>query len=358
MTSESTPIESPAESPAEKPDNSDTGQAAPPAPGRGLVWLALLIALAALGLGVQQYLAPADSSAVASDPALDALQGRLDQLEGKAGYNAENLERLTGRLDTQLAGLEALPERIDRFEQTLNELPQSNTETTGYFLQLETDWYLRLAESQMLVAGNTETARQALLLADERLATLANPRLIPIRNRIAAATAELELITTGVSAGQLDALQKLIEAIPRWPLRSDVPTSYRGEPEIAADAEGWDRAVDALKSAVGSVIDVRESDTAIAPQLSKADIDLLRKSMELDLQLAKVALLRNNRELVATTLNAVTYRLQTWFDTTSPAVSDALTIIDELRLELGRQTLPDVSEIREAYEQLTGSAAG
>jgi len=348
----------------ETPDNesaSGTGQVAgsatadksskPSKRGNGLGMLALLVSLIALAASGALYLQSQNDKAPANTGQQTQLQRSLAKTDGKAAYNAEAIERLNGRVEALSSELQIVPDQIARIEKILNELPQVDTEAAGLFLELEADWYLRLADSQLSVAGNNNAAREALLLADERLEALANPRYVPVRNRIAAAAAELELQPDNNTASNMTLVQAMLADIDNWPLRPVAPENFHGEASESDGEAGWDRALGAMKQAFSSVIEVRQTDERAVPQINNADINLLYRSLELDLQMTRLALLQNDAQLVNNSLDALELRLNTWFDTDAEQVQQALANIATLR-GAGSVPLPDLAAIRSAFDQL------
>jgi len=335
--------------------DSSKSEPLPQKSGNGIALLALLAGIAALGASGWLYLQSQNPAGNSNKDELSSIQRKLDQTDGKAAYNAETIERLNGRLDELTNRLQIVPDQITRIEDTLANLPQSNAEATARFLELEADWYLRLADSQLSIAGNNLAAREALLLADERLGALANPRYIPVRNRIIAAAAELELQPEDSTAAKMAVVQEMLAGINEWPLKPVAPENFHGTNDNSDDGEGWDRAVNAVTGAFSSIIEVRETDERATPQVDNADIELLYRSLELDLQMARLALLRNDVQLINESLNAVALRLNIWFDTNAEPVAKALGDIELLRNNLSTVPLPDIAAIRGAYAQLQGN---
>jgi len=327
--------------------------------GNGLALLALVAAVAALAASGWLY-TQSQSSAPATDSSaeLKSLERQLQQVSGKAEYNAEKALEAATRADRQQSETEALKQQFTQLQDGLSNLPQTDADVVTRFLQLETDWYLRLAETQLSVTGNYSAAREALLLADERLEQLANPRLVPVRNRIAAAVAELELQPQDRDAAYLETLDVIAASIPDWPLKQNVPTSFRGSEDEAADDaggnddDGWDRATAAVKDAFSGIISVRSGEDRLEPQLEEADVALLIRSIELDLQIAKLAILRNDTALTAQTLDSVRLRINTWFDAEDEVIQENLSRLDSLADGAATQAIPDITGIRAAHEQL------
>lgn len=334
----------------------DTGDApTAPQPKRGN-GLALIIAIAALGVSSwllwQQQTAAPDDSARLAQASVQGLQRSMTKLDGKASYNTENLQQLSTRLDAQGARLDTIPVRFDQIEAMLNTIPATDEDARRKILNLEADWYLRLAETQLYIARNVNASQAALTLADERFSQLANPSFTPIRERISAAIGELQIQQQHPVSVDAAVLQTIIERIPGMALKENLPQNFGNTPKLSNDSEGIDRAIASIREAFSEVISVKRSDNEIVPQLSGADAALLRRSLLLELQTAKLALLQGEPAVYSASLNTVSARLKQNFDTNSAPVADSLKAIDSLISEPANQPLPDIAAIRNDLAQL------
>jgi len=323
---------------------------------RGFGGLALIIAIASLGvsgwlLWQQQNTAPDDSARLAQASA-QSLQRSMTKLDGKASYNAENLEQLSTRLDAQGARLDMIPVRFDQIETMLNDIPATNEDARRKILNLEADWYLRLAETQLSVARNVKASEAALMFADECFSRLANPTFTPIRDRISAAISELQIQQQHPVSADVAVLQTIIDRIPSMVLNENPPQNFGSTAKRSSESEGIDRAIASVREAFSEVISVKRSDIAIVPQLTDADTTLLRRSLSLELQTAKLALLQGEPDVYSASLNTANASLKQNFNTNSAPVADSLKAIASLLSEPANQPLPNIAAIRNDLAQL------
>ena len=341
----------------EQPRESASGYQ--PSPRQRFGGLALLLSVLALGAAgwlvwQQQQLQTNDSSRLINAE-LQSLKRALDKLDGATDYNAEALQQLTARLDAQSGRIDTLPVRIGQIEELLTNLPATDEDARRKILTLEADSYLRLAEAQLTVARNICAAQVALSLANERFAELANPALTPIRNRIDEAIGELQIRQEHPIATDAAIIQTMINQIPEFKLQANVPQNFGGTPATPASGEGIDRAMSAIRNAFSEVISVKRSDADIVPQLSDADAAILRRSLLLELQTARLALLQDEPELYRASLETVERRLLEWFETDTKPVAGALQDIDNLLNSGKPDSLPDIATIRENLQRVRGS---
>ena len=70
---------------------------------------------------------------------------------------------------------------------------------------------------------------------------------------------------------------------------------------------------------------------------------LLFRSLEIELQIARLAIIRGNAELYRTAIAAAEYRLQRYFDTDAPEVGAAMATLERLAATELPGELPDIS---------------
>lgn len=326
----------------------------------GINWLTLVLTLMAISLSGwalwQQQSFSGNDSSLTFDSEIQSLQRNLAKLEGSTDYNAENIQQLASRLDSQGGRMDALPLRMEKLEIALDAIPASERQASSRMLSLEAEWYLRLAESQLTVARNVPATQAALSLADERFAQLSEPSLTPIRNRIATAIGELQIQQQHPIAADSALIQKIIEQIPKFKLLANVQQNYGNSEAGIVETEGTERAMAAISNAFSNIISVKRSDSEVIPQLDDADAAILRRSLLLELQTAKMALLQNETTIYTQSLNVAKSSLVQWFDNDTSDVTEAIASIDKLLDAPANRQLPDIAAIRSDLARLQSAA--
>ena len=272
------------------------------------------------------------------------LSTRLERLEAEDSRRARDLDSAIADLQAHSRSLEELSVRSGRIERSVANLPGVADEARTAWLIAEAEYYLRIANTQINLASNVEVAMRALNLADEKLRDLADPRMTAVREKISDELAELRTIPRPDRAGVTLTLQSLARNFSAMPLRSTRPKQFRREaPEPATDEAGVDRAVQSIKDAFSSIVSVRQTDLEAAPELSADDQALLIRTMDLEVQVAKLAFLRGERELYLQSLAQVRERVTTSFDTDSARVLAALDTLTKLEAVEFVRSLPDIS---------------
>ena len=139
-------------------------------------------------------------------------------------------------------------------------------------------------------------------------------------------------------------LASLASVVDSLPLRQevDVPDSETGE--IDPELSGMDRALASLKRAVGDVVSVRRTDEAAAPLTAPDAVYFLRANLGLQLQAARLALLRNEKEIFEQSLDDANKWLTRYYDSESAPVQSALETIAEIRNGMFSVSPPDISK--------------
>lgn len=327
---------------------------------RGPALLVLAIAVVALGAAAYVWwqlrsLTGVPDAVALSQTDLARLDARLDQLAAQESTLLRDLDELTDRLKQQQRELEELTVRSNRIERSVENLPGVADEARTAWLVAEAEYFLRIANSQLLLASNVEVATRALRLADEKLRDLADPRLTPVRELISDETAALKALPQPDRAGVALALQSVARSLDSLPLRQATPEQFKAATDDSSrGGDGFKRALDSAMDALSSIVEVRRTEVEVGPQLTAADRAMLIRSVDLELLVAKLAFLRGEGQLYRQSLEQVAERLNRSFDVQSAAVIAALETLTELQAVEMADTTPDVSGSLTLLIDLTG----
>lgn len=354
---EDRPDEPTSPGPETSADGEPAGEPLPPAvvrrSGTGIALLALLVALAAgAGAGYVWYeqqaqklvtarLGDLENDVERSAKDVDRLLDAVDELARVDRELDDDVTSLTAQLDERFA---AVPERLAKLESTIAKVPGISQKARAAWLRSEAEYFLRVANAQLNLAGNVGVSLRALELADEQLRDLADPALTPVRAAIANERAALKAVPQPDAEGIVLTLGSLARRLDTLPFADVAPGSYRGESGAVDPAEtGWRRAWRSIVDALRSIVSVKRDDEQIEPLLTGAQEAMLVRSLDADLQIARLAVIRNERELYRNSLDTVRNRLRAYFDMESPEVASALATLEELGEADLPEELPDIS---------------
>lgn len=340
--------------------------------GRGVAWLALLVALAATGasgylwwLDWQAGMSEADRQVVleeirrgqsATGQRLESLENRMLTAEqGSAEAAIDALRRSSGEFATRLEGVEndaveglardqSLQAALFDLQQTTEGLAATvgaltaRSDGPGQRLDMyEVESLLRMASERLQLFGDVSAADAALALADQRLAAMEDPVYVTVRQRIGRARQALSAVSLPDLVqleGRLSALQ---ERVPRLP--------FPGENRVEQAAENpveqgmWAR----FKKTLSGLVTVRRTTAADEDMLSIGDKDYLRQGIWLQLETARLSMMRRDEQVYDQTLERAGATLQRYFDTDAESVQSALAEIRQLREIEMTVAMPDVS---------------
>ena len=217
----------------------------------------------------------------------------------------------------------------------------------------ETEYLLRIASHRLTLARDTETARVALELADQRLRDTKDPGWAGVREQIARDIARLSTFEAPDSAGLSARLSALTEQIPQLKIANATIGPERTLPERAAPAPGersWQTLVDDLWAGFKDSVRIRERDKPVQAMLAPEHQFFLYENLKLHLEAARLGLARSDQALFRDNLAIAADWLARYFEPdngTATALGKALE--EMLKIDI-RPELPDISQSLRALQ--------
>lgn len=334
---------------------SHTAPAARPV-SRWPAWLALgiallgLLALAALLLWLQPQLSTAWQRLDQLSDASSRLDGRIDgllqQLEQQGTEQQEQAARLTAQQEQLGQRLDAVTAAQQRFNQ--GDAPRQ-------WRLAEAEHLLRLANDQLLAGRPLRFARQQLATADRLVAELDDPQLQPLRAALAADLAALDGHAPADVEGQFFRLSAGIGQVDRLPPRGTPSLAEATTGEPAAPVQpGWRGWLDRIWQQLRPLVVIRQRTQSVEPLLTSSQTAMLRQQLQLQLQLAQLALLRGEPSIYHTSLDAALDLLDRQFDGNAAEVTALRATLRELTQQPIATAAPtleaSLSAVRQAIE--------
>lgn len=329
-------------------------------PRRGgvLALVAALLALAGVGaLGGYGYLQLLELRQAQQqlDQSLSSQGGGQEQLKGRLaalGQSVEQQGQALRQQDARFAGyVNGLKEEQGRYEQGraemlhgLNAVQKRIGRSTSRWMAAEAEYLIRVASHRLQLEGDVATALRALQAADERLRDTADPLWGPVRKVLAEDVAQLKGIAppnyVGLSA-RLAALGKQVDQLR-------VKSALLSHPaQTAQDAKGAEFDLDRLLAdgwqGLRSLVVVRRHDQPVAAMLPPEQRFFLGQNLRLQLESARLALLRRDQALFDSALRSATAWLGEFFEAEDPATSALRQELSALAGERIHPQPPDVS---------------
>ena len=334
-----------------------------------LVLFAAILALAAFGVDFlgdrgaagdsredAAAIAAITSSVRAMGDSVGSLEQSLTAISGRLAARDSEIAAIERRFGDRLRQIESLPGRMSAIEGSVASLQGISTGARNAWLLAEAEYYMQIANAQLQLAGSPRLASLALGLADERLLQLANPALTDVRRALADELRALGAMNEPDIEGVTLTLASLAAVVDSLPLRQEI--ALPGDDKAVVDPEltGTDRALASLRSAFGGIVSVRRADETLKPLIAPEAQYFLRANLALQLQAARLAMLRGEETIFQQSLDDAAAWLTEYYDAGSIPVQSALQTITGIRGSVFSVAVPDISESLRLLRQFNALA--
>ncbi|WP_293372038.1 uroporphyrinogen-III C-methyltransferase, partial [Nevskia sp.] len=242
----------------------------------------------------------------------------------------------------------SLSGRADDADATLAQINATIQGGRGRAQLLAVEQLLLIANERARLAHDVPGAMEALALAQDRLGTLAEPKLFAIREALAEERSRLEALPRLDLEASALSLSGLIRRVRELPQRSRAPTHAAvvdAEPSrdiSPADGSGWARGMASLREVLGAVFTVRRSDKPVDRLLPPEQETLVGQLLLLKLETARAALLSRNTATLRATVEDAEAFLDDYYRSDDPAVLGARAELDRLLTVELNPVLPEL----------------
>lgn len=302
------------------------------------VLLALGLTACTLGGGFMLY-QQMQQQLLAQDAKNIALQDQLQQALLQPNQRIGQLEQQQLNDAKTYQELTKLAEDQNQLQDRVNKLAQRSP---THWMASEAEYLVNMAGRKLWLEKDPRTATDLLKSADETIAAMNNPALLPIRKALAKDIAATASIKTTDIDGNILALDALIEQLDKLPLnRTDAETDAPEDTTITGDLNDWQSNLGKTwKALTQDFITIRHK-TADAPALLAPEQQwYLVENIRHKLLQSQLALYRYDRAAYHQSLMMARKWIQTYFDTQDHKTAEAIAEIDKLAtLELDPITL-------------------
>ena len=310
--------------------------------GTGLSLLAILIALGVGGAGYyfgqqqvdefQQKLtaleAQINNKTVVSAPAQDVKfdTTQLTQLESANKATQDKIAQVEELINAKSHELVGLQSQINKVS------AQANAQQPTDWLFSEADFLLNNALRKLVLDNDVDTAVSLLKLADETLAKVNNSQSAAIRSAINQDLKQL-LSVTGVDQNAvMQKLSQLANTVDELPVLDVNFGDDQNATKLSDSLSDWaENAEKSATSFLNHFIRISPKYGADRKELLAPNQDIyLRENIRLRLQLAIMAVPRQQNELYKQSLEAVASWIRSYFDTNAEVTQSFLKSVDEL----------------------------
>jgi len=358
-----------------------------PAKAHWAASLALILAILGVGLSVYTWYVTQIAGQLEAGREL----GRLDGVDRELTRLVSEQSGLQARIDTALSqnledkrevleSIDAAQSELDaRFKSLADEqagaFARQNDEisslagtlaaTRTQLGSVEEDWTLRevahlllLANQRLTLLGDTELAKRALTLADDRLRSVADPGILEVRRVLSQELSALERVQLPDISGIALDLSSLVQTVSALPLKgdgdrpdwiADAHADQSGKDSSTASSVDKDKAgfftalMSRLADDLGSLIRVRRVDETQPPKLDNSERFLAFENLRLHLLVAQLAVLRSDQAVYEENLTTARVWLDDYFESSSESQGFDARLLELMQIDIV-QELPDISE--------------
>ncbi|MBY5922715.1 uroporphyrinogen-III C-methyltransferase [Ferrimonas balearica] len=297
--------------------------------GNGGLYVGLLALVVAIGAAVFVGWQWQQEQELRQDNAL--LLGQLQELKQAMAQRSDTLERRIERgesaqSDHQMALVSLREQQLEAQRRAAQRQPSD-------WMLAEADYLVRMASRKLWLEHDPDTALALLKDADNRLQTLGQDDLLPLRQALADDMASLSALPRLDRAGLSLGIESLIKRIDTLPLNTvtlpeAVESPERGEPSTTVSdwrtnlAKSWHALTD-------DFITVRRRQGAVQPLLAPEQEWYLREHLKGKLMQAQLALYQGHTDAFKEALSTARLWISDYFNLDDSAVQGALAQLDQ-----------------------------
>lgn len=299
--------------------------------GFGLSFLALSLVIAS-SAGIYYY---GNQEIVKYDAKIDALTSSFtSKINSLQAEQARSNEKSQALIQKNKQDMQVLVFQQDNSIRSLQlALADMKGRRPNEWRIAEADYLVNLAGRQLWIMRDALTATTLMETADQRLATLNDPSLTPIRQAIAQDIQQLKSIVHIDVDGIVLRLNSLQQEVDRLPLSNAfLPEAQAITPDVVStNVNDWkDNLKASLNDFVDQFITYRKREGDVIPLLTPAQTFYLQENLKAKLNQAITAVYRENNTLYNESLNTAKEWTKRFFDQDSQITQSFLSSLDFL----------------------------
>jgi len=222
----------------------------------------------------------------------------------------------------------------------------------------EVEYLLIIATHRLLLEQDVNTALSAMKAAGLRLRDLGDPNLIPVREQLADDVNKLQSIHLVDISGMAIYIADLISRSNDLPLKTDT-IKINSEENIDKN-EGnkntsWRDLPSLIWAEIKSLLIIKRTGETARPLLSSKEEYFLYHNLRLELESARLSVLRRDTENMRISIHILIDWLNEYFDTNTAAV---VNIIDTLKQMSSVELNPELPSINSSLESVRAFIRG
>ncbi|EMQ2878236.1 uroporphyrinogen-III C-methyltransferase [Vibrio navarrensis] len=311
----------PASSDTEKAPHSNTQ----PEQKRGSKLSIIAIVIALLGTGGLAYQMQQQSSHYQAQIA--ALQNQLQQTQSSLTQQMNQVKTDTAQQASST--LHKAEVELTQQQKSIESLQLAMADVKGRrpndWLLAEADYLVKLAGRKLFLERDATSATHLMESADQRIATLNDPSLVPLRKAMASDITKLKTIPIIDRDGLVLRLTALQQQVDQLPLANAILPEAKAveKTEVSEDISNWqDNLLTSLKDFSENFITFRTRDGNVIPLLSPEQHFYLKENIKAKLETAIKAVYLEQGELYTIALTTAESWSESFFNPDDNAVKE------------------------------------
>lgn len=311
----------PASSDTEKAPHSNTQ----PEQKRGSKLSIIAIVIALLGTGGLAYQMQQQSSYYQAQIA--ALQNQLQQTQSSLTQQMNQVKTDTAQQASST--LHKAEVELAQQQKSIESLQLAMADVKGRrpndWLLAEADYLVKLAGRKLFLERDATSATHLMESADQRIATLNDPSLVPLRKAMASDITKLKTIPIIDRDGLVMRLTALQQQVDQLPLANAILPEAKAveKTEVSEDISNWqDNLLTSLKDFSENFITFRTRDGNVIPLLSPEQHFYLKENIKAKLETAIKAVYLEQGELYTIALTTAESWSESFFNPDDNAVKE------------------------------------
>lgn len=329
--------------------------------GNGLLWLfcvfILLLVLAGAAAAYWYVTQRMDNTSELekAQQSYTSQLSTLNQQNGQLQQRLAGLERSRDALNTELSELQATTRQLNQqTESLLTRLKNQEGRRPADWLIAEADYLVKMAGRKLWLEQDVRTAIMLLENADQRLDSLGDPSVLPVRSKLASDIQTLRQVNTVSKTSVALALSGMLAQVEELPLHVfEKPQDSNEEAELTSSAADWkDNLAKVWHSLVDDFFAVKSLSEPVAPVMSQQQRYLLREQMKLQLMQAQSAALSGESTLYEQSLKQAHTLLKEKFARDNAQIEGFAASLENLINTDVSQAIPTELSAQQALETL------
>jgi len=354
-----------AAAPKSSPDNPKPAQSAPPK--TGLLWLVTLLNLLLLGgaaYGGYWYFNQHSVTQTKLDTLRSELNNELGQKHSQMTNRAATLEQQISAqaeatqdvLDGEAAQQATVEQLENQLQGALAQIQELDGRRPTDWLIAEADYLVRMAGRKMWLEKDLRTAIMLLGNADQRLKSLADPSVLPVRALIAQDIQALQQVNPVSEVSVALALDGLVKQVDKLAIITPKEANEFTSDEVSDSASDWQQnLLNVWNSILDDFIRYEFRDEPVKPMMTAQQQWLSREQIKLALQQAQTAALAGEQALYQASVERAQAIISEDYIQTNSDVSGFQSALSQLKNTDISKAIPTELSSQAALESLLDS---